>query len=101
MLKRSLNSVNRLALKHLGRQWVDYIASNTMTEFNRRHNDFIWTYELKALIVDIKTEADDVNVEAGRCACSPVPMTEAHPPGAKARRPRSPLATRARGAGLC
>ena len=60
MLKRSLNSVNRLALKHLGRHWVDYIASNTMTEFNRRHNDFIWTYELKALIVGIKNEADGV-----------------------------------------
>ena len=60
MLKGSLNTVNRWALKRLGRQWVDYLASNTMTEFNRRHNDFIWTYELKALIVGVKHEADGV-----------------------------------------
>ncbi|MGE5453277.1 MAG: flavin reductase family protein [Acidobacteriota bacterium] len=60
MLKEGLNAVNRWAIGRLGRQWVDYIASNTMTEFNRRHNDFIWTYELKALIVDIQDEADGV-----------------------------------------
>lgn len=60
MLKAGLNGVNRWALKHLGRQWVDYLASNTMTEFNRRHNDFIWTYDLKALVVGVKTEAHGV-----------------------------------------
>lgn len=57
MLKHQLN---KLALKHLGRQWVDYLASNTMTEFNRRHNDFLWTYDLKALVENVREEAPGV-----------------------------------------
>ncbi|HET8869137.1 MAG TPA: FAD-binding oxidoreductase, partial [Aquabacterium sp.] len=57
MLKSHLS---QLALKHLGRSWVDYIASNTMTDFNRRHNDFLWTYDLKALVVNVYEEAPGV-----------------------------------------
>lgn len=60
MLKRSVNHFNQLALRVLGRPWLDYIASNTMTEFNRRHNDFVWTYDLKALVVGIRDEAPGV-----------------------------------------
>lgn len=60
MLERGLNQINRLALKHVGRRWMDYIVSNTMTDLNRRVNGFLWTYELKALVVDIRTEADGV-----------------------------------------
>ena len=60
MRKARFSALNTLALTHLGRHWVDYIASNTMTEFNRRQNDFIWTYDLKALIVGIKDEAPGV-----------------------------------------
>lgn len=60
MLERSLNQINQLALKHLGRQWMDYIVSNTMTDLNRRVNSFLWTYDLKALVVDVRTEAEGV-----------------------------------------
>lgn len=57
MLERTLNKLNGWAIKHVGREWLDYVASNTMTEVNRRWNDFIWTYELKALVVDVRDEA--------------------------------------------
>jgi ferredoxin-NADP reductase len=60
MLEAVLARLNRWALKHLGRDWVDYVASNTMTDFNRRWNDFIWTYELKAIVVAVRDEAPGV-----------------------------------------
>jgi ferredoxin-NADP reductase len=60
LLDAGLNRLNRWALKHVGRQWLDYIASNTMTDFNRRWNDFVWTYELKALVLQVKDEAPGV-----------------------------------------
>lgn len=60
MLERALAPLNRWALDHIDRQWVDYVASNTMTELNRRLNSFIWTYELKAQVVQVIDEAPDV-----------------------------------------
>ncbi len=57
MLDALLSRLNRWALRHVGRDWLDYVASNTMTDFNRRWNDFIWTYELQAIVVGIKEEA--------------------------------------------
>jgi ferredoxin-NADP reductase len=60
MLDATLARLNRWALKNVGREWLDYIASNTMTNFNRRWNDFVWTYDLKALVVAVKDEARDV-----------------------------------------
>lgn len=60
MLEATLARLNRWALKHVGRDWLDYIASNTMTDFNRRWNDFIWTYDLKAIVVAVKDEAPGV-----------------------------------------
>lgn len=59
MLKQAMNTVNRLALRHVGRDWLDYLASNTMTDFNRWANDFIWTYDLKAQVLAVKDEALD------------------------------------------
>lgn len=55
-----LSRLNKLALRHVGRDWLDYIASNTMTDFNRRWNTFIWTYELQAIVVAVKDEAEGV-----------------------------------------
>lgn len=60
MRDRVLARLNRWTLERVGREWVDYVASNTMTEFNRRWNDFIWTYELQALVTGIKDEAPGV-----------------------------------------
>ncbi len=55
-----LNKVNQWALQRVGRDWLDYLASNTMTQFNRRLNPFIWTYDLKAVVVAVKDEATGV-----------------------------------------
>lgn len=60
MLERSLAGVNRWVLDHVSPQWVDFVASNTMTDLNRRINRFIWTYELKAQVVEVRDEAPDV-----------------------------------------
>lgn len=60
MLERALARANRWALDHVQPQWVDYVASNTMTEVNRRLNSFIWTYELKAQVVRVVNEAPGV-----------------------------------------
>lgn len=60
MLEAVLSRLNRWALKHIGRDWLDYVASNTMTDFNRRWNSFIWTYDLQAIVVSIQDEAPDV-----------------------------------------
>lgn len=51
---------NQWALQQLGHDWVDYIASNTMTDFNRWWNDFIWTYQLKAVVVAVEQQTPDV-----------------------------------------
>jgi ferredoxin-NADP reductase len=60
MLERALAAPNRWALEKIGRDWVDYLVSNTMTEFNRKLNGFVWTYELKAQIVRVIDEAPGV-----------------------------------------
>jgi len=60
VLDHLLGKLNQWAIKKVGRDWLDYVASNTMTDLNRRWNDFIWTYEPKAIVVDIKDEAPGV-----------------------------------------
>ncbi|HNE91583.1 MAG TPA: iron-sulfur cluster-binding domain-containing protein [Agitococcus sp.] len=60
MLNKALNFANQWALQKVSRDWIDYIASNTMTDFNRWFNDFIWTYDLKAMVTAIETQADGV-----------------------------------------
>ena len=60
MLDSLLNSANRWALQRFSRDWVDYLVSNTMTEFNRRINPFVWSYQLQALLLAVHDEADGV-----------------------------------------
>lgn len=60
MLDNARFRFNRWALQTLGRDWLDYIASNTMTDFNRSWNDFLWTYDLKALVIAVHEEAPGV-----------------------------------------
>lgn len=55
-----LNALNRWALRNISRDGLDYLVSNTMTRFNRRLNPFLWTYDLKALVVAVKDEAQGV-----------------------------------------
>jgi ferredoxin-NADP reductase len=60
MLERALAPLSRLALDHIQREWVDYAVSNTMTEFNRWLNGFVWTYDIKAQVVRVVNEAPGV-----------------------------------------
>lgn len=60
MLEPLLNRANRWALHLLGRDWVDYLASNTMTDFNRKLNPFVWSYELQAQVIAVTDVAEDV-----------------------------------------
>lgn len=60
MLERALAPANRWVLDHVQPRWVDYVVSNTMTDFNRWFNGFLWTYELKALVEDVIDEAPGV-----------------------------------------
>jgi ferredoxin-NADP reductase len=60
MLERALSAPTRWALEKIGRDQVDYLVSNTMTEFNRKLHGFVWTYELKAQIVRVVDEAPGV-----------------------------------------
>lgn len=48
------------ALQWLGRDRVDYLASNTMMVLNRAVNDFLWTYDLKAVVTAVRDEAPGV-----------------------------------------
>ncbi|CAH0348265.1 iron-sulfur cluster-binding domain-containing protein [Aquabacterium sp. CECT 9606] len=60
MLDRALARVNGWALDAVAPEWVDYVVSNTMTDFNRWFNGFLWTYELKALVEQVIDEAPGV-----------------------------------------
>jgi ferredoxin-NADP reductase len=60
MLDQALARANRWALDHVEPEWVDYVVSNTMTDFNRRLNGFLWTYDLKAQVVQVLDEAPGV-----------------------------------------
>lgn len=60
MLKHAKNAVNQWILTHISRDWIDYIASNTMTDLNRWANDFIWSYDLQAIVTAIEPQANGV-----------------------------------------
>lgn len=60
MLERAVHGASRWVLDRVDPQWVDYVASNTMTDINRRLNRFIWTYELQAQVVRVVDEAPGV-----------------------------------------
>jgi ferredoxin-NADP reductase len=60
MFERALAPINRWALEHIDREWVDYLVSNTMTELNRWLNGFVWTYDIKAQVVRVTDEAPGV-----------------------------------------
>ena len=60
MLQALKARANVRALQWLGRDRVDYLASNTMTVLNRAVNDFLWTFELKAVVTAVRDEAPGV-----------------------------------------
>lgn len=52
-------SANIFALKTMGREWLDYVSSNTMNVVTRRLAPFIWSYECQAKVVRVIHETRD------------------------------------------
>jgi ferredoxin-NADP reductase len=59
MLSELALTVNQWALKSVGREWIDYFASNTMNLGTKRLAPFFWTYDCQAKIVNIRHETHD------------------------------------------
>ena len=59
MLNELALTVNQWALKNVGREWIDYFASNTMNLGTKRLAPFFWTYDCQAKIVNIRHETHD------------------------------------------
>lgn len=55
-----ITKVNQWLLLQLGRDRTAYLASNTMNLINQTLNPFVWTYDLKALVLDCIFENADV-----------------------------------------
>jgi hypothetical protein len=54
------NLLNKLIINYIGRDLTEYISSNTMNVVTKKVNPFIWTYDLKALVVNKYSENNEV-----------------------------------------
>ena len=59
MLNKILNIVHPWLIKTLGRDRLEYLASNTLNELTQTLDPFIWTYDCKAKVVAIRQETAD------------------------------------------
>jgi ferredoxin-NADP reductase len=59
MLNKLLNIVHPWLIKSLGRDRLEYVASNTLNELTQRLDPFIWTYGCKVKVVAIRQETAD------------------------------------------
>lgn len=59
MLSRLSKRVHPWVIQTIGRDWVEYIASNTMNVVTQRVDPFLWTYDCKAKVVGIRQETPD------------------------------------------
>ena len=59
MLNNFRASVHPWTIQKLGRDWLEYIASNTMNVVTERLDPFIWSYDCKAKILEIRQETPD------------------------------------------
>jgi hypothetical protein len=51
-----INTLNKLTINKIGRDFTEYISSNTMNIVTKKLNPFIWTYDLKALVLSKSSE---------------------------------------------
>lgn len=56
---RLLDIMHPWLLQTLGRDRMEYIASNTTNELTRKIDPFIWTYDCKAKVIGIRQETAD------------------------------------------
>ncbi len=59
MLSKWSRAAHPWVMKILGRDWVEYIASNTMNVVTQKVDPFLWTYDCKAEVVAIRQETPD------------------------------------------
>ncbi len=59
MLKEVMTSAHGLAINVLGRDRLEYVASNTMNVVTQALDPFIWSYDCQAKIIEIRQETDD------------------------------------------
>lgn len=59
MLDKLLASLHPWLIKTLGRDRLEYFASNTTNELTQKIDPFIWTYNCKAKVVAIRQETAD------------------------------------------
>ncbi len=67
MFSKRLNQIRSYVLgllhpwliKSLGRDRLEYVASNTLNEVTKEIDPFIWTYDCKAKIIAIRQETED------------------------------------------
>lgn len=53
------NTLHPWVIKKIGRDWLEYVASNTMNVATEAFDPFIWTYDCKAKIVEVRQETAD------------------------------------------
>ena len=59
MLNNFRTAIHPWAIEKLGRDWLEYIASNTMNVVTEKLDPFIWSYDCKAKILEIRQETPD------------------------------------------
>jgi ferredoxin-NADP reductase len=59
MLNKLFSVLHPWLIKTLGRDRLEYVASNTMNELTKKIDPFIWTYNCKVKIVAIRQETPD------------------------------------------
>ncbi len=56
MLNSLRSSIHPWAIQKLGRDWLEYLASNTMNVVTEKLDPFIWSYDCKAKILAVRQE---------------------------------------------
>lgn len=59
MLGKMKQKLHPLLIKHLGRDRLEYFASNTMNIATQAFDSFIWSYQCQAKIIEVRQETAD------------------------------------------
>lgn len=59
MLNSLRDFIHPWTIQYLGRDWLEYVASNTINVVTEKIDPFIWTYDCKAKILEIRQETAD------------------------------------------
>jgi len=54
-----LTTLHPWLIKTLGRDRLEYVASNTTNEVTKNIDPFIWTYDCKAKVIEVRQETED------------------------------------------